>query len=325
MTAGPVLWSDLQVPGQPPVPLTETQWDGNVAGFDARLQAIEALRYSVPGMGDIAVVSGGQAVSAPLTDGTGAGAHNLPLCQYQPQGGWATGTTYARGDLVSVGRISAVATLAHVAAAWADDLAAGKWAVNAKAPDWIQLRGQYDATLQYAVGDAVLHSPDGGLRWRLWRGAVWYDPTRVIPVGSAPGTVDPSGYPYWTPETVLPRSRQLSMRCPVDATMNRIAAGRCAARMMATPISIPLAWLGSGLEVLPSTPSTPAPAATTWEIHVDGAVVATAAVPAGGGAVPLVGNGALLVSPGSLFELYNTSGSTLYGATVAVGIAGTHV
>ena len=40
--------------------------------------------------------------------------------------------------------------------------------------------------------------------------------------------------------------------------------------------------------------------------------------------MPLTGAGALLVSPGSLIEFVNT-GAALFGATVAVGIAGTHV
>ncbi len=143
-------------------------------------------------------------------------------------------------------------------------------------------------------------------------------------MGSAPGSVDPGGYPDWTSETVLSRSRQLSMRSPVDVTANRIPAGTCAVRRLATPISIPLAWTGSGIVLLPSPTSAASPPATTFEIHVDGATVAPAAIPAGGGSMPLTGAGALLVSPGSLIEFVNT-GAALFGATVAVGIAGTHV
>ncbi|WP_342108718.1 hypothetical protein [Methylobacterium sp. SI9] len=148
----PVLWADLQVPGQPPVPLTTDQWDDNIAGLAARVAALEALRDTVPNLGDIAVASGGQAVSVPLTDGTGAGPHNLPLNEFNPAGAWAAGATYARGDLVTVGEISAVATAPHVASTYAADLKAGLWVQDTAAADWMTERGVYDPTVPYSVG-----------------------------------------------------------------------------------------------------------------------------------------------------------------------------
>lgn len=320
---GPVLWSDLQIPGQPPVPLSEDQWDANFAGFDGRLRPIEDLRYSVPGLGELSVVSGGQAVSVPLTDGTGADQHNLPLAQFQPQGAWATGTAYARGDLVTVGNVSAVATADHQSTTYAADLKAGLWTPNSPSADWITERGVYDPTVQYSIGDSILYTSDGGLRWGLWRGSASDDPNRVIPVGSAPGSDDPTGAPYWSAETILPRARQLSMRSKGGgfASPDIAAGATVAARRLALPISIPLAWANSGGAIQPRNTSR---VNVVFELRLDGVRVATLTIPPGQDHALLVGAGAIAVQPGSMFKLVNT-GAALKATAVSVGIAGYHV
>lgn len=321
MTA-PVLWKDLQVDGQPPVGLTEDQWDSNFAGLDARVRAFEDLQLGARGLGELSVVRDGQAVSIPLTDGSGADAHNLPLASFLPRGDWATGTAYVRGDLVTVGVRSAVATADHDAGVWADDLAAGLWAMNSSSVDALNPRGVFDPAAQYVVGDAVLYSPDG-VRWGLWSGTV-RDLKKDIPVGTAPGTVDGDGFPYWEAETVLPRGRQLTLRSrnglsPGGGYSTSVRAGVVAARRLALPVSIPAGWAGSGGVVQP------APAAgASFEVHVDGVTVATLTIPPAGIEASLVGAGSLLIAAGSLVELVNV-GPALSQSTMSVGIAGTHV
>lgn len=321
MTA-PVLWQDLQVPGQPPVPLTEAQWDQNFIGLDARVRAIEDLRLGARGLGELSVVRDGQAISIPLTDGSGADAHNMPLARFEPQGDWATGTAYARGDLVTVGTRSAVATADHLSGVWADDLKAGLWVMNSASVDALNVRGVYDPAVQYAVGDAVLYSPDG-LRWGLWSGTV-RDLKTDIPPGTAPGTVDVDGFPYWEAESVLPRGRQLTLRSrnglsPSGGYSNSVRAGIVAARRLALPVSIPAGWAGSGGVIQP------APAAgAAFELRVDGVKVATLTIPPAGIEASLVGSGSLLIAAGSLVELVNV-GPALSQSTMSVGLAGTHV
>lgn len=319
----PVLWADLQVSGQPPVPLTTDQWDDNIAGLDARVAALEALRDTIPNLGDVAIASGGQAVSVPLTDGTGAGPHNLPLCEFTPQGAWTAGATYARGDLVTIGEVSAVATAPHVASTYAADLKAGLWVLNTQAADWMTELGVYDPTVPYTVGDAVLYSPDSGLRWQLWRASASDDPARVIPVGSAPGTADPTGAPYWSAETVALRPRQLSMRTAPGgfAPPDTAAGGRVASRRLGVPMSIPPAWAGSGGTIQPRNTSS---ANVTLALKVDGTTVATLTIPPGQDHAVLVGSGAIVIPTGSLVELVNT-GAALKATTFSLGIAGTYV
>lgn len=319
----PVLWADLQVPGQPPVPLTTDQWDDNIAGLAARVAALEALRDTVPNLGDIAVASGGQAVSVPLTDGTGAGPHNLPLNEFNPAGAWAAGATYARGDLVTVGEISAVATAPHVASTYAADLKAGLWVQDTAAADWMTERGVYDPTVPYSVGDAVLYSPDSGMRWQLWRASASDDPARVIPVGSAPGTDDATGAPYWSEETVALRSRQLSMRTAPGgfAPPDTAAGGRVASRRLGAPMSIPPAWAGSGGTIQPRNTSS---AAVVLALRVNGTTVATLTIPPGQDHAVLIGAGAVVLRPGDLLDLVN-AGPAIKATAISLGIAGIHV
>lgn len=94
-----------------------------------------------------------------------------------------------------------------------------------------------------------------------------------------------------------------------------------AARRLALPISVPLAWAGSGGAIQPPN-KTKAP--VVFELRLDGTRVATLTIAPGQDHAALVGSGCVAVQPGSMFEFVNV-GAAVKATAVSVGIAGYHV
>jgi len=188
-------------------PITPESADALFEAMDDRLNALDALCRAARGLDIPEVSEDGQSLALSFTDGTPIRRVNLPLAPYDCEGDWAPGVTYALRDLVTYARGSYVCAQPHVAGAFADDLAAGRWLPNA-APgrDAMPYRGVYDPTAVYADDEAVLYTADGGLTWQLWR-MIFDNGGR--PPGTAPGAVDPVlGTPIWAALT-QPQARRV--------------------------------------------------------------------------------------------------------------------
>lgn len=261
--------------------LTPEEADGNIEDLDRRLRVIEELGLQAVGIADLDVDPSNQSITVLFDDNSTRGPFNLPLSAFVPRGKWSKDTIYQPRDYVSVAGSSYVCVATHIAKVFADDATAGRWMViSLKGVDgtpgapFATYVGLYSATTAYTEGQMVFASSNGV--FNLWRAV------SNLPIGTAPGTLQPNGTPYWTQQ-----SSNATAEIAAPTVSGKPAAGAVVLRRRFARSQSLLANLAGAVAGL----GTPPAAAFKLSVRRNGVEFATLTWAANGAAPTLAGSG----------------------------------
>lgn len=199
-------------------PLQATEIDGNFADLNRRLATIESRGIQAVSLDTVSWDPAAQTVMFNYRDGRTYGPVPLPQSFFVPRGDWAMGSPYQPRDLVSLAGSLYACRGAHTAAAFNDDLIAGRWqGVALKGRSGVVVRGFYSQATVYIEGDGVLYAPSAGADPVLYR--LSYVPAAGLPAGTAPGARDATtGIPFWLPVTTASSRLDIDLAWPGPIT-----------------------------------------------------------------------------------------------------------